>query len=276
EPATAARVPKLTVRANDGSSFWFESFSLHFAILPERGAELLADSGPGNRFRTTLVNAFARSVLRDEFGRYSAEEIVEPDNLHTATRKSQERLNALLAPHALVVLEITTPKPRFDPAYELAIERRKLADQMILHQRSRRVQLEQEKLQLEERARKEKEVERRKLEFNLEQQLLTVQKEAIRMRADAEVFYREQVQAGALAKAQKEAQALVLAERHRKDAEALVQRLAELEARGESVVRAALIEKLRSIEFSIVPYTRDASPQRMEYEQQAGGAKVKS
>jgi membrane protease subunit HflC len=275
EPASGQRVPQLTVRANDGSSFWFESFSLHYAILPDSGARLLEDSGPGDRFKETLVNAFARSVLRDEFGRFSAEEIVEPDNLHSATRRSQERLNELLAPHALVVLEITTPKPRFDPAYELAIERRKLADQMILHQRSKRIQLEQEKLQTEERTRKEKEIERRKLDFNLEQQLLTVQKESIRMRADAEVSCRELLQAGALQKSLKEAQALVLTERYRQDAKSLVERLADLELHKESVVRAALIEKLRSIEFSIVPYTRDSSPQRMEYDPQAANTKPK-
>ncbi|MEO6708896.1 MAG: SPFH domain-containing protein [Planctomycetota bacterium] len=274
--ADAQRVPRLVVRADDGSSFWFETFSLHYAILPERGAELLADSGGGEGFKTTLVNAFARSVLRDEFGRYSAEDIVEPDNLHTATRRSQERLNELLAPHSLVVLEITTPKPRFDSAYELAIERRKIADQMIQHQRSKRVQLEQEKLQLEERARKEKEIERRKLETDLAQQRLAAERDSIRIRTDADIFYREQIQAATLAKTQKEQQALALSERYRLDAAGLVARLAELEVRGESVVRAALIEKLRSIEISIVPYTRDSSPQRTEVEPQSTLLKGKS
>lgn len=272
----AGRVPRLTVRADDGSSFWFESFTLHYAINPERAAQLLEDSGPGDRYKTTLVNAFARAVLRDEFGRFSSEAIVEPANLHLATRRSQERLNELLAPHSLVVLEIATAKPRFDEAYETTIERRKLANQMIEHQRSKRVQLEQEKIQREERARKEKEIELRDLERELEQQQLATERESIRVRADAEVFAREQSQAGSLQLAQKNQQAAALVERYTLEAISLRERLAALEVRGESVVRAALIDKLRSIEFSIVPYTRDSMPQRLEYEQQAAGAKPKS
>jgi hypothetical protein len=33
------------------------------------------------------------------------------------------------------------------------------------------------------------------------------------------------------------------------------------------VLRAALIDKLRSIEISLVPYSRDASPKELEYRQ---------
>jgi SPFH domain/Band 7 family protein len=256
--------PQLTVRANDGSSFWFEDFSLHYALLPERAAELLEDSGPGDGFKSRLINAFARSVLREEFGRYSAEEIVVPDNLHAATRRSQERLDELLAPHGLVVMEITTPKPRFDPEYEKAIERRKVADQMIQHLQAKRVQLQEEKLQNEARTRKEKEVEKRVLQNELEQQLLAAERDAIRSRSDAEIFFLEMTSAGRAVLSQKEAQAAELTERYALEARGLAERLDALERQGERVVRAALVEKLRAIEFSFVPYSRDATPERVE------------
>jgi hypothetical protein len=173
-------------------------------------------------------------------------------------------------------MEIATPKPRFDSEYEKAIERRKVGDQMIQHLQAKRVQLEQEKLQHEARARREKEVEQRQLENDLEQELLAAQRDAIRLAADAEVFYVELVSKGDAEKSRKEAQAKSLIERATSEAQGLAQRLAALEERGERVVRAALVDKLASIEFSIVPYTRDSAPERMEYEQQPSPAKGKN
>jgi membrane protease subunit HflC len=266
-PAGINRAPQLSVRANDGSSFYFESLSLHYALLPERGSLLLEDSGPGERFKATLPNAFARAVLRDEFGRFSAEEIVEPQNLHTAVHNSQTRLNELLLPHGVVVLEITTPKPRFDPEYETAIERRKVADQEVQHLQAKRLQLDQEKLQREARANREKEIERRGVLAELEQQLLVAQRDDIRVRTDADIFYEEKLRAAATTKAQKEQQARDLELRYRMENEGLTARLAALAERAESVLRAALIDKLRSIEISLVPYSRDASPKELEYRQ---------
>jgi len=262
------RAPQLSVRANDGSSFYFESLSLHYALLPERGAELLEDSGPGERFKATLPNAFARAVLRDEFGRFSAEQIVEPQNLHSAVHRSQQRLNELLLPHGLVVLEITTPKPRFDAAYETAIERRKVADQEIQHLQAKRLQLDQEKIQREARAGREKEIEERAVQSELEQQLLAAERDAIRIRADADIFHEELLRAATTTKAQKERLAEALETRYAQEASDLGARLDALAQRGDSVLCAALVEKLRNVEFSLVPYSRDATPQAMEYRQE--------
>lgn len=245
--------PRLVVRANDGSTFWFENFAIHFALAPEKLAALAEDAGTRADFPAELVAALARPVLRDEFGRYSAEEIVEPANLRDATQKSRERLDARLASRGLRVLEIETSKPRFDPEYENAIERRKVADQMIQHQRAKAVQLEQEKLQRETRVRKEKEIEMRDLERDLANQRLAVERESIRIRADADVFAAELEQRGANERAQKEALAAVRTERARLDAAALEARMKDLENRRHSVVRAALVERLRAIDVSILP-----------------------
>ena len=255
--------PRLDVRANDGSSFWFESSSVHYALIPERAGELLADSGPGERFKETLVDAYARAVLRDELGRTSAEEIVLPDVLHAATRSSHERMNELLAPHGVSVLEISIPKPRFDAEYEVAIERRKVADQTIQHLRAKRGQLERERLQLEARARKEKEIERRQLETALERELLAAEREAIQIRTGADAYFLEKVAQGEAAREQMMQQAESLTASYVLEAEGLAARLAELERRGDLVVRAALIARLPGIQFDIVPYSLDSQPERV-------------
>jgi hypothetical protein len=50
-----------------------------------------------------------------------------------------------------------------------------------------------------------------------------------------------------------------------KEAEGILARATALEERGEVVVRAALIEKLKNITFTLVPYSRDPEPKRLEH-----------
>jgi hypothetical protein len=267
EPWEPNKFPRLTVRANDGSSLFFNQFTLQYALIPERAEDLLRDSGPGHAFKVRLVNGFARAVLRDELGRFSAEEIVLPESLEAAARRSKERLNELLAPHAVEVLEIATPKPRFPDEYEKAIERRKVANQEIEHLRGKHVQLEQEKEQRIARARREKETELRVLQGNLVRDLLTAEKNAVRVRRDADVYFMHRTGDAGSHRARMDQEAAALTARYTMEAEGLLAKAQALEAQGEQAVRAALIDRLPKIEFNLVPYSRDPSPQRVEHEQ---------
>ena len=258
------RFPRLTIRANDGSSFWFDELALQYALVPSRAAELLADSGPGHGYKQRLVNAFARSVLRDELGRYSAEAVVLPENIEAAARASRERLNRLLAPHAVEVLEVGKPKPRFNPDYEHAIERRKVANQEVEHLRGKREQLQQEKAQRLASARGQKEAELRVLQGNLAQQVLATEQETIRILNEAEIYHLHHTGDGALIRQRKETEAAALEDSYRKEAEGLVARTEALAAQGRQAVRAALIERLSGTSFHLVPYARDAAPARTE------------
>ena len=139
--------PFLTVRASDGSNFWFESLEIQYAILPSAAIEVLDDSGLGDGFKRDWIRAYARSVLRDEFGRFSAVEVADPSSYQAARVRSTERLNEYLNPHGIEVLQILTPKPRFDPKYEKAIEDRKVADQDVERLKELENQLIQERAQ---------------------------------------------------------------------------------------------------------------------------------
>jgi membrane protease subunit HflC len=180
-------VPRLLVRANDGSSFWFDELTLQYALMPDKADFVLEDSGPADAFKQKLVRAYARSILRDEFGRFSAEEAVKPENLRVATQKSLERLNLALNPHGIEVLEVSTPKPAFDQKYEEAIARRKVANQEVEHLKAELGQLAQVKIQREQAVRNDKEIEMRRLEGNLAADLSAAQTELIRARAEADL-----------------------------------------------------------------------------------------
>ena len=68
-------VPFLTVRAMDGSNFSFDELEIQYAVIPGDAGEILDDSGPGDGFKREWIHAYARSILRDEFGRYSAVDV---------------------------------------------------------------------------------------------------------------------------------------------------------------------------------------------------------
>lgn len=256
--------PRLIVRARDGSSYWFENFPLVYALRTERAADVLDDSGPGEGYKQELVAFYARSVLRDELGRFTTEEIAQVQNVREAGRAALLRLNQALEPHGLEVLEIGTPKPSFDKAYEDHIQRRKLNDQERERLAAEFEKLSEEQRQREAAANREKEVEYEKLKGNLARDLMLASNERAKLAADADRFFLEKQRAAQATRFEREQAAGTLRDKYVADARTLSNRSRDLERYGELAVRMALIDKLAGIEFSLVPYSRDPSPQRLE------------
>ena len=258
-------VPKLTVRAIDGSNFWFEELTILFEIVPSDAHLLLEDSGPGDGFKKNWIKAYARSVLRDEFGRYSAVEAADPTQYTNAAVASRDRLNELLKEHGLRVTRIITPKPKFDVEYESAIEDRKEADQEVERLRAKEEQLEQEREQRLAAVRKEKEIEMQALTGDLRKALLAAEEEAISIQRTADAYLIAKQRDGEGQLAEMLAQARGLEAKYSKEAEGLASRAQALEERGRVVVREALIEKLLNVRFTMIPYSRDPEPRRLEH-----------
>jgi hypothetical protein len=265
------RSPRLIVRARDGSTCWFENLLIVYGLRSERAAEVLDDAGPGEAWKSELVAFYARSILRDEFGRFGTEELAQIQTLRAATRAAQERLDRVLEPHGIEVLEIATPQPSFDDAYEDHIQRRAINDQESARLAAQLDQLAEERHQLEAAARRVKEVEYAKLGGNLAHDLKAAQNEELRLRAEADRYHLERVRAAEATRLEKQTAAGALREKYAAYAADLEQQGRDLERYGELGVRMALVDKLAGIEFSLVPYSRDPAPQRLEV-LQAGAA----
>jgi len=263
-------VPRLLIRARDGSSFWFEEVTLQYALRVERAALVLDDSGGGDAFKEEILRCQARAILRDEFGRFAAGDSARPESVATATRASLERMNAALEAHGIEVLEVSSPKPAFDKGYEDLINRRKLANQETEKLRIEVASLDQRAKLREQKVRKEKDLELLKLDGNLARDVGKAESELIRARAEADIVVAERISQGRITKAEKELQASVLTAKYRGLAEDAQARAEALRVHGAGAVRAALVDQLAGIEFQIVPYSRDPAPQRVEYEQPAG------
>lgn len=259
------RAPRLTVRANDGSNFWFEELKIQYEIIPGAADVVLNDSGQGDLFKQEWIKAHARSILRDEFGRYSAVEVADPTVYKQAPEEARRRINEILEPHGINVVRIITPNPKFDPAYEDAIETRKEADQEVQELQARVQQLEQVREQRLAAVRKEKEVEMQDLTGDLTRELLTAERDAIRITKEADAYSARRVAEGQAEKAQLTAQAEGLVAKYKNEAEGIASRAQALEERGQVVVREALVKKLLGIHFRLMPYSRDPAPRRLEY-----------
>ena len=260
-----SHVPQLTVRARDGSNFRFDTLEIQYRLIPGDAGFVLTDSGTGDAFKAQWIRAYARSILRDEFGRFTPQEVANTTTYSQATNVSRQRLNELLLPHGIEVIQIVTPKPRFDDAYERAIEDRKVADQDVERLIAMEDQLLRERQRELATVEKEKEIELRSLRGDLERERVNAERDAIQVTKAAEAYAIEQRAQGLAEAAQKIAQARGLTAKYSKEAEGLLAKAKALEQRGEVVVREALINKLRSIRFKLVPYSKDPAPRRLEH-----------
>lgn len=268
----ANHVKKLTVRANDGSSFWFESLEIQYQIIPSKAEVVLHDSGPGDNFKQHWVKAFARSVLRDEFGRSSTEEIADAQNLSDPKTAAEVRLNKMLEPHGIFIMQIITPKPKFETRYERAIEERKEAGQLVETLKEKENKLVEERIKRLANVERDKATEYALLLGTMENDRISEEKVAVRVTKTADAYMIEKVGAGKAAEARLIQEARGLELQARKEAEGLTAKVEALAARGEILVREELARKFARITFEIIPYRRDPSPTRIELLEAAAGS----
>lgn len=254
--ATGSHVPRLVVRARDGSSFWFEHVTVQYSVSTQRLAAVIEDAGPGDGFKEELVDAFARPILRDAYGLYSAEEIVLPENRQAAALVARDRLAAALAPHGIEVLELSASKPMFAKEYEATIERRKVAEQETDSLGLKTGELEAERAERLAKIAREKALELEKVRGKLEGQAESARLEGLRRRAAADAYEAGRLLAGRLELAEKTSEAEARAAKYAKEAEGFLAQAGALAEQGELAVRAALVEKLSSVEFQLAPYSR--------------------
>lgn len=259
-------VSKLTVRASDGSNFFFEDVEIQYELLPEKAPDMLWDSGPGDAFKYEWIRTYARSILRDEFGKFSATEVADPTVYGPATMTVRERLNAALEVHGVKIIQIVTPKPKFDAAYEKAIEDRKIANQEVERMRTKALQLQQERDRRLARIDSDRAVEFEVLKGELEKNRVDAERDRVQVERAADAYSKQTVAQGEAQRSKLIEQARGMEEKARKEAEGLAAQIEALEKQGEVLVRERLAQRIADMSFELVPYTRDPSPDRVELE----------
>lgn len=263
-------VRELTVRANDGSNFVFKDTTLIFRILGDKAQKVISDSGLSKGFVDWMA-PYARSILRDEFGKESTTTVSDPSKFGEATDRAKKRLNDALKEHGLIVSKIVTPRPRFSQNYENLIEARNEAENQLTVIDS---ELERAKTARERKLAEVSRDENAKLQARraqLENSLAT----AVTVQADTtrkvDTLRIQEVGKGqaALSSATRRAKELTGELNAKYSA-----RKSQIDAfRTQPVERVMerLGERLKGVTISIQPWANDSSPSRIQISGAAGG-----
>ncbi|MEE9382564.1 MAG: SPFH domain-containing protein [Nannocystaceae bacterium] len=259
-------VRALTVRASDGSNFHFDEFTLIFQLKGDESVQAIADAGSGDAY-LRWMKPYARSILRDAFGRESTIDVSDPSNYHQAGQRAKARLNELLGPHAIMVTQVVTPRPSFTPEYEAAIEQRNaLGNQVdVIRSDLARAETERNRRLAEVDQIQNKRIQEKRAE--MESTLATSIARQAETKREADTYRISKLGEGQARLSSATARARELA--GQLDAQ-YVARSAEIGAfRNQPVERVMerIGERLKGVTVEIQPYADDATPTRIKLDQ---------
>ena len=118
---------------------------IQYRIDPKMAPNILQNVAQDDfLLRQKVVRAVVRSVPRDIFGELQTESFYISGQRQEKAEKVQEALNAILGPMGVIVTRVSTKDYRFPPAYQQAIEDRKVADQQAEKNKSQAKAAEEE------------------------------------------------------------------------------------------------------------------------------------
>lgn len=261
---------ELSVRASDGSMFAFNDTTLLFRAIPGKADLTLRDSGLGHAYYDWML-PYARSILRDEFGRESTISVSNPASFGQAEERTKKRINTLLGQHGIEVTSIVTPRPRFSKEYEDLIEARNQTENQlaVIDSELARARTERDRKLAEVERDQNKIIQTKRAE--LETTLATAVTAQVETRRQADTYKIEKLGAGQAARSAAEGKAEELKGQLAADYAA---KRAEIDAfRNQPVERVMerLGERLKGSTIEIQPYRNDGTPQRVQLEN-VGGA----
>jgi regulator of protease activity HflC (stomatin/prohibitin superfamily) len=104
---------------------------ISYRIDPQKAPYILQYVAQSDKeLRENLVRTVTRSTPRDIFGELKTEEFYVAEARAQKAARAKDVLNEILAPLGVVVENVLTKDYRFNPAYQKAIEDRKIADQL--------------------------------------------------------------------------------------------------------------------------------------------------
>jgi SPFH domain / Band 7 family len=262
---------ELDVRASDGSLFAFNDTTLLFRAMPGKADVTIRDSGLGHAYYEWML-PYARSILRDEFGRESTISVSNPTSFGEAEGRAKKRINERLGEHGIEITSIVTPRPRFSKEYEDLIESRNQTENQlaVIDSELARAKTERDRKLAEVERDQNKIVQTKRAE--LETTLATAVTALTETKRQVDTYKIEKLGVGQASRSASKGKADEL--KGQLDAQ-YQSRKAEIDAfKNQPVERVMerLGERLKGVTIEIQPYKNDGSPQRVQLEN-VGGAK---
>ena len=261
---------ELDVRASDGSLFAFNDTTLLFRAIPGKADVTIRDSGLGHAYYEWML-PYARSILRDEFGRESTISVSNPTSFGEAEGRAKKRINHLLGEHGIEVTSIVTPRPRFTKEYEDLIEARNQTENQlaVIDSELARAKTERDRKLAEVERDQNKIVQTKRAE--LEAALATAVTAQTETKRQVDTYKIEKLGVGQASRSASKGKADEL--KGQLDAQ-YQSKKAEIDAfKNQPVERVMerLGERLKGVTIEIQPFKNDGQPQRVQLEN-VGGA----
>lgn len=104
---------------------------ISYRIDPSKAPFILQHiAGSDFELKDNVVRTIARSRSRDVFGELKTEEFYVSDKRDEKAERVKATLNDVLSPYGVIVERVSTKDYRFNPAYQKAIEDKKIAEQV--------------------------------------------------------------------------------------------------------------------------------------------------
>jgi regulator of protease activity HflC (stomatin/prohibitin superfamily) len=145
----------LLFKTIDGNDLSLDAI-ISYRIDPAKAPHILQFvARDDDHLKDKVVRTIARSRTRDIFGELKTEEFYISDRRDEKAERAKQVLNGILNPYGVIVERVSTKDYRFNPAYQKAIEDKKVADQFVEKNKSATKAAEEEYLRKLEEAKGE-------------------------------------------------------------------------------------------------------------------------
>lgn len=184
------------------------------------------------QLRDKVIRTIARSKPRDIFGELKTEEFYVASRREQQAQKAKDELQRILNPMGIIIEKVLTKDYRFNPAYQQAIEDKKVADQLVEKNKSAQHAVEEEYKRRLEEARGE-----------VNQMVAEVDGEYTKAKIETDAFFEKQKLIAEAIKAEGIAEAQGIQEMNR----------AMEGAGGEALVKLQIAEALQGKKILLLP-----------------------
>ncbi len=204
-----------------------------YRIMPEKAPYILQYVAENDdTLRDKIVRTIARSKPRDIFGELKTEDFYIAKNREAQAQEVKKQLQAMFDPMGVIIERVLTKDYRFNPAYQKAIEDKKVADQMVEKNRSAQHATQEEYLRKLEQAKGE-----------VNKMVADIDGEYLKAKIEVDAYYEKQKLIAQAIKAEGIAEAQGIQEMN----------TAMASAGGEAFVKLRIAESLQGKEIFLLP-----------------------
>ncbi|MCI0340574.1 MAG: hypothetical protein L0216_05410 [Planctomycetales bacterium] len=270
-PLTMAGQDSVVIKTREGANV-DTNVEVTFNLKPADAGRIVQQIGMGRSGADMskvddLVYSYVRAKIRDAIGGLNLEELARPEARTARIEETKRDLNEELVHYGIEIQTVSATAWDYDDKYEDMIKRRKEADQIFVNQAA-----------AQETNRKKQETtiaEQNRIKSNaiaeasgdVSKEIIAKEAWSVEQRAKAEGdSYKTKKEAdGAFLRLQNEAAALTTELTRRAQG---IQALAEAYATGGiGMVKEVLAGKLKGVRIVGRPFSNDAQPQRVQYEE---------